>query len=151
MKGHTRGTSSLEKGSSFSKLTKQKLNITSSTEVELVGTFDLMLKILWVNYFLEAQGYSLSSTVVYQDNQFAVLLEKNGKYISSKKRKHINVRYYFIRDCWKKGEIDIQYCPSETMVADFLTKPLQGKMFFKFSKIVVINTALSCCLGGGSH
>jgi hypothetical protein len=36
---------------------------------------------LWTNYFLEAQGYghqdTLLYTVDYQDNQSAILLEKN--------------------------------------------------------------------------
>ena len=108
MKGHTGLTMSLGKGSVLSKSTKQKLNTTSSTEAELVGTFDGMLELLWVKYFLEAQGYHAERTVLYQDNKSAMLLEKNGQKSSTKRTKHINVRYYFVHDCWLKKDMEIE-------------------------------------------
>ena len=46
MRGHTGGTMSMGKGCVISKFTKQKLNTTSSTEAELVGTYDVLLEIL---------------------------------------------------------------------------------------------------------
>ena len=68
LKGHTGGTMSLGRGSEVSKSTKQKINTTSSTETELVGTFECMSEILWTNYFLKAQGYNWDNTILYQDN-----------------------------------------------------------------------------------
>ena len=132
LRGHTGGTFSLGKGSVFSKSTKQKLNTASSTEAELVGTFECMAKVIWTNYFLKAQGYEVGNTVVYQDNMSAILMEKNGKSSSSKRTKHINMRYFFIQDRWKKGEFKIEHCPTDEMLADFFTKPLQGKKFMYF-------------------
>ena len=44
--------------------------------MELVGGDDLMTQILWMRYFLEAQGMKVSDNVVYQDNQSAMKLEK---------------------------------------------------------------------------
>ena len=35
----------------------------------------------------------------------------------------------FIKDRIKSGDIDLQYCPTEIMLADFFAKPLQGKQF----------------------
>ena len=137
MKGHTGTTLSLGKGSVFSKSTKQKLNATRSTEAELVGTYDSMLEVLWTTYFLKAQGYPAEQPVIYQDNKSAILLEKNGKMSSSKRTKHINIRYYFIQDRWAKGEVEIKYCPTDEMIADFFTKPLQGKKFVGFRKFVL--------------
>ena len=32
----------------------------------------------------------------------------------------------------EKGYISLEYCHTDKMVADFMTKPLQGKKFFKF-------------------
>ena len=32
----------------------------------------------------------------------------------------------------KKKEVEIEYEPTEEMVTDFLTKPLQGKLFLRF-------------------
>jgi hypothetical protein len=55
-----------------------------------------MLIILWTNYFLKAQRYGHQDTILYQDNQSAILLEKNGRKSSSKRTKHLNCRFYFI-------------------------------------------------------
>ena len=55
---------------------------------------------------------------------------KNNKRASiSKRTKHINVKYFFIIDRIAKRDIEIMYCPIDDMVADFFTKPLQGKPF----------------------
>ena len=48
---------------------------------------------------------------------------------SSSRTKHIKARYYFVKDKIDDREIDIQYCPTEKMWADILTKPLQGAAF----------------------
>ena len=45
--------------------------------------------------------------------------------------------YFFITDQIKKGDLHIEYCPTDNMVADFFTKPLQGKKFLKFRKVVM--------------
>ena len=137
MRGHTGGNMTLGKGSIISKSSKQKLNNSSSTEAELVGTYDMMLEILWSRYFLEAQGYTQKSTLIYQDNLSAMLLEKNGKMSSTKRTKHIHIRYFLIYDRWKRGEIDIKHCPTDEMVADFFSKPLQGKKFLKFRALIL--------------
>ena len=56
-------------------------------------------------------------------------LERNGRQSCGQKSRHIDVRYFFIKDRIKSGDIDLQYCPTEVMLADFFTKPLQGKQF----------------------
>ena len=137
MRSHTGATMSLGKGSIYSTSTRQRLNTTSSTEAELVGVADAMPMILWTRYFLEAQGYHVNDSVVYQDNQSAMLLEKNGKASSSKRTRHINIRYFFVTDRAQSGEISIEYCPTEEMVGDFFTKPLQGSQFRKFRKAIL--------------
>ena len=56
---------------------------------------------------------------------------------SSKRTKHINVRYYFIKDKIKKEEINVIYCPTSKMVGDFFTKPLRGPQFTKFRNAIM--------------
>jgi hypothetical protein len=53
---------------------------------------------------MEAQGYQVQDNVLFQDNKSSILLEKNGKALSSKPMKHINIWYFFITDCVDKGE-----------------------------------------------
>ena len=111
---------------------KQKLNTRSSTEAELVGADDAATMILWTGLFMEQQGYPLSKNILFQDNKSAILLENNGKRSAGKRSKVLNVRYFFLTDQVKKGNLSIEYCPTDLMWADFMTKPLQGEKFRKF-------------------
>ena len=90
---------------------KQKLNTRSSTEAELVGVDDFNTKTLWAKPFLEEQGCEITKNVLCQDNKSAILLETN--------------------DQIEKGNLTVEHCPTEDMVADCMTKPLQGKQFDK--------------------
>ena len=64
-----------------------------------------------------------------QDNQSAILMEKNGKASSSKRTKHINIRYYFVTDRIDKKELSVEWCPTGDMIGGFMMKPNQGALF----------------------
>jgi len=68
-------------------------------------------------------------TSIFQDNKSTILLVENGSTSSDKHTRHLNVRYYFVTDKRKKGEIKITSCPTKDMLGDFFTKPLQGSAF----------------------
>ncbi len=72
-----------------------------------------------------------------QDNQSAILLEKNGCASSGKRTCHINICYFFVADRVASNEVSIQYCPTGEMIADFFTKPLQGALFQKFRDFIM--------------
>jgi hypothetical protein len=132
MRGHTGGGLSMGRGFPIVSSTKQKLNTRSSTESEIVGVDDCMPAVLWTRYFMEAQGYGIQENIVFQDNKSAILMEKNGKASSSKRTKHINIRYYFVTDRINKKELKVEWCPTGDMIGDFMTKPNQGTLFTKF-------------------
>ena len=136
-KGQTGAVMMLGKGGTCNASTKQKLNTRSSTESEIVGSDDAMSQLLWTNYFLEAQGWFSQDTLMGQDNKSCMLLEKNGKASSSKRTKHMNVRCYFVTDRIQKKELKVFCCPTDEMVADFFTKPLQGRKFKKFRNMIM--------------
>jgi hypothetical protein len=98
MKSHTGAVMSMGRGCAYAISRCQRLNTTSSTEVELVGVGNTMGLILWTRRFLQAQGYTVSDNVVYQDNQSAMLLENNGQMSSNKQTRHIDIRYFFVTD-----------------------------------------------------
>jgi hypothetical protein len=137
MKSHTGGTMSLGKGSVYSTSVRQKLNTRSSTEAELVGVDDVMPMVLWTKCFLEAQGYGVTESKIYQDNMSAILLERNGTRSSTKRTRHINIRYFFVADRIASGDVVVEYCPTNEMLGDFFTKPLQGSKFRKFRDLVL--------------
>ena len=53
------------------------------------------------------------------------------------KRKHIEIRYFFVKDRTSGNNIKVRYCPTEKMISDFLTKPLQGSLFQEFRAILM--------------
>ena len=59
------------------------------------------------------------------------------KWSSSKRTRHINIRFFFVKDVVERGDIKIEYEPTEVMVADNFTKPLQGAAFKKFRDIII--------------
>ena len=107
-----------EKSISGSK--KQKLKTKSSTESELVGVDHYMPMIIRVKYFLEAQGNTVSDNLLHQDNQSSIKLEENGKASSGKRTRHIAIRYYFVTDRISGGDLQVNYCPTEKMLANVL-------------------------------
>ena len=137
MRSHTGGTMSFGKGSVYSTSVRQKLTTKSSTEAELVGVDDVMPMVLWTRQFLEGQGYKIKDNIVYQDNQSAMLLEKNGQRSSTKRTRHLNIRYFFVTDRIQAKELTVEYCPTGDMWADVFTKPLQGAAFVKFRKLIL--------------
>jgi hypothetical protein len=84
-------------GAAYSTSRRQKLNAKSSTEAELVGIGDVLPQALWTNYFMESQGYGVT-TILNQDNQSTIKLSDNGKASSGKGTRHIKIRYFFITD-----------------------------------------------------
>ena len=137
MRGHTGGTLTMGRGFPLAKSTKQKLNTRSSTESEIVAVDDLIPQILWARLFMKEQGFDVRDNILYQDNKSAMLLEQHGRASSSKRTKHINIRYYYVADRVAKGDLRVVWCPTDQMIADFLTKPLQGKAFVEFRNMLM--------------
>jgi hypothetical protein len=145
MRGHTGAVLIFGKGAVYNMSRKQKLNTRSSTEAELVGTDGAMGQVLWTRYFMRAQGYDIHDNILYQDNQSSMRLEQNGRLSSTKRTKHIDVRYFFIADRVANKEIRIVYCPTDEMWADFHTKPLQDGKFIYFRNLLLYCDRDHCC------
>jgi hypothetical protein len=94
-------------------------------------------QILWTRLFMQAQGIKVTDNILYQDNKSAKLLKTNGRASSSKQTKHIKICYYYVADCIAKGDLSVVWCPTNKMIADFLTKSLQGKVFQQFRDMLM--------------
>jgi hypothetical protein len=137
MKSHTGGVISMGTGALLCKSTKQKLNTKSSTEAELVGATDYLPSTIWSKMFMEAQGHGITANIFEQDNVSAIRLEKNGRASAGKQSRHIDIRYFFMKDRVRTDGIEIKHCPTDEMLADFFTKPLQGSLFRKFRDVLL--------------
>ena len=88
---------------------------------------------------MESIGYKIDKNILYQDNKSAILLEEKGRKSCGKRNCALNVRYFFVTDQVEKGNMEIKHCPSENMIGDFFTKPLQGSKFREFRRDILGN------------
>ena len=137
MKSHTGRVITFGRGGIACKSAKQKVVTKSSTEAELVGASEYLPSTIWVQYFLQAQGFPHRNSYLEQDNQSAIRLERNGRASASQRSRHINIRYFFVTDRLDTDNITLRYCQTEHMLADFLSKPLQGSLFRKFRDVLL--------------
>ena len=97
---------------------------------------DAAKQAIWVHHFLYTIGksevYKKKATTIFEDNKGALELTVNPVFHSQ--IKHIQVRYHAIRDYIEQGEIQLQYIPTDTMLADRLTKPLDRIKFERMIK-----------------
>ena len=89
MRSHTGSKMLLSKEYTYTS-TCHKFNMKSSTEAKLVAVNDVMPLILWSCYFLKVQDYKVHENKIFQDNQNAMLLEKDGKCSNSHHTCHDN-------------------------------------------------------------
>ena len=139
MKGHTGATLSLGKGAIYSGSWKQQLVARSSAESELIDVHHVLPQVLWTKQFLEEQGHLDTTTVVYQDNTSSILLERNGRSSSTKCTKLKHIRYFYVTEQVQNKTIHVAHCPTEEMVTDFFTKPVQCSLFTKMRNYIMGN------------
>jgi hypothetical protein len=108
----------------------------SSTEAEIVGVSDGLGENLGLMYLMQDQGYDIKPVVLYQDNKSAITLMEKGR-STSRRTKHISVRYFFVKDRIDKEEVKLVYLSTDDMLADFYTKPLQGSLFRQMRDMIM--------------
>ena len=58
----------------------KSINSRSSTKLEIIVVDNHMSGVIWTLRFLGDQGLKVNENIVYQDNQSAILMERNGNY-----------------------------------------------------------------------
>jgi hypothetical protein len=129
MKSHTGIFITLGKngGPILVKSFKQRLVTTSSTEAELLALVDGVKRALPLLKILGEIGFK-PTMKVWQDNQSTIKIAQKGEGIGTK-AKHFRVKHHFLKDLIKDATITLEYCPTEEMIADFLSKPMVGYEF----------------------
>lgn len=112
------------------KSSKQGIVTKSSTEAELVALSDSCNQGIHVRRFMSGQGYRVGPLRVMQDNMSCMALVKRGRSAAEKTR-HIDIRYFWVKERVQRGEAVIEHMPTELMFANVLTKPLQGSQFVR--------------------
>jgi hypothetical protein len=107
---------------------RQHLVTKSSTEAEIVALSDGATPVLWGREWVLAQGHVIGPTVIYQDNLGVIALMTNGRNARNRTR-HLNVRYFFVKDRIRMKHLLAVFTPNEEMIADLMTKSVMGKLF----------------------
>ena len=126
MKSHTGSVFTLGKGAIASSSTKQKINARSTTESELIGVDDKISKIIWSRKFIEHQGFKVKVCIIYQDNTSTIKLLENGRGSTGKRTRHFDIRLFYKKDLIDRKELIVKYCPTEEMLADYMSQPVVG-------------------------
>uniref|UniRef100_A0A5S6Q053 Reverse transcriptase Ty1/copia-type domain-containing protein n=1 Tax=Trichuris muris TaxID=70415 RepID=A0A5S6Q053_TRIMR len=114
---------------------KQKGVALSTTEAEYVAASEAAKELIWLKNLYDELAVVQPKPTLFVDNMGAVKLSKNPEF--HKRTKHIAVRFHFVREKWKEGELDVQHIGGEHRKADILTKALAKPRF----------EALRCQLG----
>lgn len=115
---------------------KQQCVSLSSTEAELISLCEAVKEAIWLqNILLDLNRSEIDPITIYEDNQSCMKLIQNQKI--SNRSKHIDIKYFYIRDLIDKNSIHIEYCPSDNMVADIMTKPLQNTKFSRLRQYLL--------------
>jgi hypothetical protein len=121
----------------FCKSRKQKLVSRSSTESELIALNEGLPEVMWAKQFMEDLGFQQKVITVFEDNQSSIILANKNKGATITRTKHIQVRFFYVKQLIEQNHIKIEYLPTEEMVADILTKPITGKLFLKLRNAIL--------------
>nr|BAP68993.1 RxLR effector candidate protein [Hyaloperonospora arabidopsidis Emoy2] len=108
---------------------KQRTVALSSTEAEYMALSEATKEAVWLKVFLGELGEMTSDEAIkmFEDNQGSIALAKNPEF--HKRTKHIDIRYHFVREKVESGEVILEYCSTQDMLADMMTKPIAAVQF----------------------
>ena len=105
-------------------------------EAEFIALAASVQEVIFLRNLLAELGCPQSPTVVYEDNQATIFSLKNLGADHSR-TKHIDLRYFFLREKVADGVVIIKYVSTDNNVADALTKPLSPALFERFRPSLV--------------
>jgi hypothetical protein len=107
---------------------KQKSIALCIAKADYIAACDACMEAVWLRKLVSRLfDQVLDSTMIYCDNQSCVKLSKNP--VFHEMSKHIEIKYYFLRDKVQRGEVVLQYISTDEQTADILTKPLSKIKF----------------------
>ena len=109
---------------------KQAIVTLSSTEAEYVAATSCACHCVWVKGIL--QQFSTKPCQCFEilcDNSSSIKLSKNP--VMHKRKKHIDVRYHYLRDLTSQEVVKLVFCGTEEQVANIMTKPVKLETFVK--------------------
>lgn len=125
-------------GSLVSWVSKKQTTVAlSTTEAEYISAAVASQEVVWLRLLLQEFGWNQNEpTVVMEDNQGCIKLASGSS--NTSRIKHLDIKHHFIRQLVETQVIKLVYCPSESMLADLMTKPLPSPRFKTLLKLINI-------------
>ncbi|MBW0529258.1 hypothetical protein O181_068973 [Austropuccinia psidii MF-1] len=106
------------------KTRKQPTVSLSTAEAEYKALCDLTSEILWLRQWAQecAIFHSVTPIPIYEDNQSCIKVANGDCNINNKRMKHVDIQLHFIKEAIRSSVIQLNYTPTSSMLANFLTK-----------------------------
>ena len=116
---------------------QQKIVAQSTAEAEIIAATEVTKEVVHIKLLLTELGVRKTDApiLVNEDNQACILMGNGMK--SSRAAKHYEVRLHFLQESIKSKVIRFKYCPTDAMIADCLTKPLDTEKFIYFRDMLL--------------
>ena len=96
---------------------------------------DASREVLFLQNLLASIGCVTPKTLLFGDNQGSITVTNRPG--SHQKTKHIDIRYFFIRQQVEDGRIEVKYVSTANQLADVLTKPLGRVQHAKLCSVLM--------------
>ncbi len=136
--GRTSGYLFKLSGAPISWRSKKPTSVALSTaEAEYIALSSATQEAMWLRQLVsELRNRQSKAIVLKEDNQAAIAMTKNLQFHG--RSKHIAIKHNFVRAQISAGAIELEYCRTEDMIADILTKGPTCSTFEKLREMAGI-------------
>jgi len=115
---------------------KNQSTVTTSTvDSEYRSLAEAMKEAIWLGYLFKDLGFPhLTPRTINCDNQGAIKLANNPTHHA--RTKHLDIQLHFVKDHIENGTMTLQYCPTEDMIPNIMTKALTRDRHARLMKLM---------------
>ena len=123
---------------------RQKTVAKSTADAELNATALAVEEGIWLEKLQgelcqsDSKQLKMLRVSVFNDNQACIASLQSGQFKPS--TRHVGVKYFWLRDLIKDGDVVISYVRTDEMIADGLTKGLERGKHHSFIQMLSLST-----------
>jgi hypothetical protein len=102
----------------------------SVMEAEIIACNHCAKEIMWMRYLLAELRKMGDCSTIYSDSDGTVRFADDDRVTEA--TKHIQPKYYFVRDMQDRVELKVVWISQNDQIADTMTKPLENPSFTRF-------------------